>query len=302
MPTYHYKARDEEGRMISGSVDVVGEEELQKRLESSGFFLVKISKEKRSIFNEDIEKKLQRISLRDLYSITIQLGNTISTGVPLLASLDTIADSCRNQKLSSILSSVADDLRGGSSLSQALRRHPRVFSQFYTSMVELGESAGSLAKILNSLAGYIKKDMEIRQKILSALMYPVVLGVIGSGIVVYLLIHIMPQFVEIFAEEKAALPVPTLILLTVSNVLTKYWYMVLAVVAAAFMGFRLFIQNEFGRLTVDRLKLRIPILGNVFKKISAKRFIDGLYVLYGSGFPLLGALNIVKTMLSNRHL
>ena len=302
MPTYRYKARDDEGHLISGKVELSGEEELQHRIESSGFYLVEFTEERTSIFSDDISQKFQRVGLKDLYTFTVQLNNTVGTGVPLLTSLKTIIQGAKNRKLAGIIEEVINDLKSGSSLSGAFGKHPKVFSDFYVSMIELGESSGKLAQTIGSLASYIKKDMQIKARIMGALAYPIAVGFIGSGLVTYILVGIMPQFIDIFAKENAALPLPTKMLLFVSNAMTHYWYLVILAIIGIATGFKFFINTEEGRLLFDRLKLRIPAIGGVTKKICAKRFIDGLHLLYTSGFPLLGALNIVKSMISNKHL
>lgn len=301
MSIYQYKARDEEGRLISGRMDVAGEKELEKRLKNSGFFLVKFSLEKRSLLSKNIVREFLPVTLRDLYALTLQLANTISTGVPLLVSLCSIAEGCKNKKLETVLEKVTEDLRSGSPLSEALGKHPYVFSKFYTNMVKLGEASGTLPKILYGLAEYIKKEMEIKRRIVYAITYPVVLASIGTGLVIYVLTYIIPQFIQIFSEQKIPLPLPTLILLILSNLLVKYWYLFLLVLAGLVVSFRLFVLSDYTRLVIDRLKLRIPVIGEVLRKICAKRFIDGLYLLYTSGLPILEALNIVKSILRNRH-
>ena len=288
--------------MISGRMDVSGEEELQTRLESSGFFLVKFSLEKKPVLTQDLTKTFLPVTLRDLYTLTLQLANTVGTGVPLLVSLGSILRGCKSKKLATVLETVIEDLKSGSSFSEALGKHPSVFSKFYSSMVELGEASGTLPKILYSLAEYIKKEMEIKRRITFAAIYPALLTLIGTGLVAYILIYIMPQFVEIYVEQKAGLPLPTLMLFGLSNLLTKYWYLVLVVVAGIVVGLRLFGLSDYGRLTIDRLKLKIPVIGKVIKQICAMRFIDGLYLLYTSGLPILKALNIVKSIIRNRHL
>lgn len=302
MPTFFYKARDDEGHTISGKVDVLGEEELRKRLETSGFFLVSFKQAKKSLLTDDLAMKFQKVSLKDLYSFTLQLNNTVGTGVPLLTSLKTIVEGSKNKKLVRIMDEIITDLKGGSSLSKALAKHPKVFNEFYVSMVELGESSGKLAQTVGSLAQYIKKDMEIKHRIRAAMTYPMCVAFIGAGLISYILGYIMPQFIEIFSKEKVALPLPTIILLALSNVVTHYWWLLLLLIITMVVGFRYFSSTDVGRLFVDRLKLRLPVVGNVVRKICAKRFIDGLHLLYVSGFPLLGALNIVKSMLDNKHL
>ena len=301
MPIYKYKARDEEGRSFSGRIDVSGEEELQNRLESSGFFLVEFSLEKKSLLDADIAEKFLVVGLRNLYTLTLQLANIVDTGVPLLASLNSIVEGCRNRKLRAILKVVIKDLESGSSFAAALSKHPKVFSKFYTSMVELGEASGTLPKILSGLAEYIKKEMAIKRKIIFALSYPMFLTMVGTVLVIFVLTYIMPQFITIFTEEKIPLPLPTLILVTLSTMVTRYWYLLLVSLIGMVVGFRFFAQSNYGGLIVDRLKLRIPIMGEVIKKVCAKRFIDGLNLLYTSGLPILSALNTVKAIVRNRY-
>lgn len=202
MPTYQYKARGEEGRLITGRMSASSETELQSRLEKNGFYLVNCSIEKLNIFEEDIVNKFLPISLRSIYTITLQLANTVETGMPLLVSLRVIADNCKNKKLEHVLKSVIRDLESGSSFSEALVKHPSVFSKFYTSMVELGESSGTLPKVLTNVAEYIKKEIEVKRKIVSAMVYPIILSIVGISIVVYILTNILPTFIQIFLNQR----------------------------------------------------------------------------------------------------
>lgn len=302
MPTYQYKARDEEGRLISGRMDVSGEQELQDRLESSGFFLVKFNQERKDVMNEDIMKKFMPVTDQDLYALTVQLANTVSTGLPLLISLRSIADGCRNKKLVGVLESIIEDLKSGSSFSEALKRSPKVFSKFFTSMVELGETSGTLPKVLLNLSDYIKKEMEIKRKVMSAMAYPMVLVVVATGLVSYLLIHVMPQFVSIYSEEGLTLPLMTRLLIGFSAAFASHWYIIVIAVIGLVVGFRLFVRNEFGRAFVDKTILNLPLVGKVIKVHCTKRFVDGLYLLYSSGLPILKALHIVKSIIHNRYL
>ena len=169
-------------------------------------------------------------------------------------------------------------------------------------MVELGEASGTLPKILSNIAEYIKKEIEIKRKIVSAMVYPLILTIVGIGIVVYILTNILPVFIKIFIDAKVPLPLPTQILVFASNFLTRYWYILLALLIGAGVSFRFFVMTDYGRFTVDRLKLKVPLIGEILKKISAKRFIDSLNLLYTGGLPILSALNIVRSLLGNRSL
>jgi type IV pilus assembly protein PilC len=302
MPTYQYKARGEEGRLITGRMSASSETELQSRLERNGFYLVSSSVEKLNILEEDIVNRLLPITLRSLYTITLQLANTIETGMPLLVSLRVIADNCKNKKLEKVIKAVIRDLESGTSFSEALNKHPSVFSKFYVSMVELGEASGTLPKILSNIAEYIKREMEIKRKIVSAMVYPIILTIVGVSIVIYILTNILPVFIKIFMESKVELPLPTKMLIAISNVLTHHWHIIIAVLIGGVIAFRFFVKTDYGKFTVDKFKLKVWLLGEILKKISAKRFIDSLNLLYTGGLPILSALNIVRSILGNRAL
>ncbi|MFH1622239.1 MAG: type II secretion system F family protein [Candidatus Omnitrophota bacterium] len=302
MPTYIYKARDDEGRLITGKMEISSLEALQARLESCGFFLVESTMQKKSIFEEDIFKNIIPVTDKNIYALTLQLGNTVSSGVPLLTSVQSIIDATKNAKLKSVIENVRDDISGGIPLSQAMRKHPSIFSQFYTGMLHLGESSGKLSKTLYALADYIKKDMEIKNRILAAISYPVTIFVLGLGIVSYLLIYVMPQFIEIFESQHVALPLPTQLLLVASHIVTNFWYLIVAFVVAIIAGYNMLMRISYFRLIVDQFKLKIPVIGQVVKKISIKSFIDGLYLLYSSGLPIISALNIVRSLVRNKHI
>jgi len=302
MPIYQYKARDNEGRLITGRMDVSSEEELTRRLENFGFFLVSFSLEKTNVFSVDISKFFKKITLRTLYTFTIQLANMLNAGVSILAALHSIREGSKNHKFIAVLEKIIDDLKSGSSFSGALSKHPKIFSQFYINMVELGEASGSLAKMLYSISGYIKKNLEIRRKISGAIVYPIVLLVVGIAIVAYILVYIMPKIVEVFIEEKAALPLPTQILINLSRFLQLYWHYLLLGLIGIFVALRSFNLTTTGRMILDQYKLKIPAVGQVIKKVCVKRFVDGLYLLYTGGLPILKALDIVKATLNNKYL
>lgn len=302
MPTYQYKARGEEGRLVTGRMSASSETELQSRLERNGFYLVSSSVEKLNVLEEDIINKLLPISLRSIYTITLQLSNTVETGMPLLVSLRVIADNCKSKKLEQVLKTIIKDLESGTSFSEALNKHPKIFTKFYISMVELGEASGTLPKILNNIAEYIKREIEIKRQVVSAMVYPIILSLVGTGIVVYILTSILPVFIKIFEESKVSLPLPTIILVTLSKFLINYWYILIGILFGGIIAFRFYVKTEYGRFTVDKWKLKVPLIGEILKKISAKRFIDSLNLLYTGGLPILSALNIVREILGNRSL
>jgi len=302
MPTYQYKARDDQGRLITGKVDAASEGELRKRLDSSGLMLVQFSLQQRDVLNEDFIQRYLPVSLKQLYTVTLQLANTTESGVPLLESLRSIIEGCPSKKLVVALKSIMGHIETGKTFTEALSLHTDIFSNFYIRMVELGEAAGTLPKILFGLADYIKREMEIKRRVTLAMIYPAIICLVGSSLVGYILINIMPQFVEIFLQEGVELPMQTKILLGFSSFLINYWYIMLAIVVFLFVGLKSLASSEKGRLAIDTGMLKVPIISKFIKKICSTRFLDGLYLLYTSGLPIIKALGIVKAIVHNKYL
>ncbi len=299
MPNYIYKVRDAEGKFITGKISYADEEGLRQKLEDMGFFVISIFKEKKNALQEDVVGALIPIGIKEILTLTIQLANTIEAGVPLLTSLQTIVQETKHKKLSQVLEGIIRDLKSGSSLSEALSKYPKVFSPFYVNMVQLGENTGNLPQVLYRLAEYIKRQAEIRRKVISALIYPAIISVVAITLIVFILVKIMPQFIKIFKEENIVLPVQTQILLFLSNLFTRYWYILAGLVAGTFIGFRFLKASPFGRLLIDKAKLHLPLFGKLFSKVYMNRFIEALSVLYNSGLPIMRALRIVEDVIGN---
>jgi len=302
MPIYTYKARDDEGRLLTGRIEALNEEDLQIKLKNTGFLLTHFSKEKGNFLKEDILQRFNSINSKDKYTLTLQLANTIDAGVPIMSALTSIIEGCRNKKMATVLEEVRNDLKSGVSFSGALGKHPRVFSKFFVSMLELGENSGTTARVLYELAEYIKRDMDIGQRIISAVMYPIILVCVATALLVFILTSIMPKFVAVYVEANVPLPLPTLILLALSKFLTQYWYMVLICIGGAVTIIRIIAATKIGRLKIDRLKLRLPLLGSLFRKLCIYQFIQALHLLYNSGLPVMSALRIVEEVVNNREM
>jgi len=302
MPTYRYKARDEQGRLITGKVDVATEEELRKRLDSSALILVQFSQLKRDILNEDFIQRYLPVTLKQLYTVTLQLANTTEAGVPLLDSLRSIIEGCSSKKLVVALKSIVKDLESGKNFTEALSKHRHIFTEFYIRMVELGETAGTLPTVFFGLADYIKREMEIKRRVILAMIYPAILSLVGTFLVGHILINIMPQFIEVFIQEGIDLPIQTKILIGLSNFIINYWYLMLMIVAVIMISLWTLAKSDRGRLAIDKGMLKLPIISGFIRKICSTRFLDGLYLLYTSGLPILKALEIVKAIVHNKAL
>jgi len=232
----------------------------------------------------------------------VQLANTLDAGVPLLDSLRSIIEGCSSKKLAEALRSIVNDLESGKNFTDSLSAHTNIFSNFYIRMVELGETTGTLPKVFFGLADYIKREMEIKRRVILAMIYPAILSLVGVFLVGHILVNIMPQFIEVFIQENIEFPIQTKILIGLSNFIINYWYLMLMIVAGIILSFLTLAKSERGRLAIDRGILKIPIASGFIKKICSTRFLDGLYLLYTSGLPILKALGIVKAIVHNKHL
>ena len=302
MPIYSYKARDEEGRLLTGRIEADNEGDLQVKLKNLGFLLTYFAVERQNILKEDILQRFRSITLKDKYTLTVQLANTIDAGVPIMSALSSIIEECRNKKLTTVLEDIRQDLKSGFSFSGAMAKHPKVFSKFFIGMLELGENSGRTASVLYEMAEYIKREMDIKQRVISVIIYPAILASVAIILVTYILTYIMPKFVEIYASARIDLPLPTRVLIELSNLLTHYWYILIGIIAAIDVGMRLIAATKVGRLRLDHFKLRMPIFGNLFRKLCIYQFIQALYLLYNSGLPIMSALQIIEEVVQNKEM
>ena len=264
-----------------------------------GYFIINIGPEKQGLYKKDILEGFRRVSARDYLFLTIHLRHAVDAGMPILRSLNTIAEEIKSLKLKSALRAVSRDLAGGSSFSDALRKHPKVFNDFFVNMVAAGETSGQLGYVLEKIGIHFEKQNEFRQKIVSSLAYPAFLAVISIGVVTLITVYIMPKFVDLFESAEAALPLPTTILITISYVITNYWYYIIGTVVCLSLALKTYIGTRAGRFRVDAIKLKLPLFGMLFKKIYITNFLRTLATLYNSGIPILTALRVVEGTIGN---
>jgi type IV pilus assembly protein PilC len=226
----------------------------------------------------------------------------VNSGLPILRALAILSEQTQNKELAKILVEVRMAVEQGSSLSGALEKHPKAFNDLFVSMVRAGETGGVLDDVLLDLADMIEKEVELRRRIKSAMTYPVVVLVMVMGIMAIMLLFIVPQFETIYADLGSKLPMPTRILLAVSDAVRTYWWMVLGVTIAGLWFFRRYKKTPEGRLRVDQLKLKTPVFGPLFHKVALARFASTFGMLLKSGVPILQAMDIVKDTVNNKVL
>ena len=308
MPVYAYKGLNAKGRNVGGIIDADTPKTARLKLRKSGIYPTDLNEEneqKKTSAAEivrtqfDIRTVFERITPQDLALITRQLATLVGAGLPLVDCLGALVEQVDGARQKRILSQVRQGVVEGRTLADAMKAHPRVFNDLYVNMVRAGEASGALDLVLMRLADYTERAAQLRNKVRSALTYPVVAGLVSGGILFFLLSYVVPKVTRIFAETKQELPTMTVILLAISHVASEYWWLILGVLVAVVIGVRVSIRTPTGRLRFDRAQLRIPYFGKLLKKVALARFARTLSTLLLGGIPLLQSLEIVKHVVNN---
>ena len=298
MGSFEYLAKDKNGHAISGIVEAASEQEVVRILHKKEFIVisVKLSKKK----NQGKERSLGKVRLDDLVVFSRQLATMIDAGIPLVQALGILAEQVENKFLQSVLNQVRKDIEGGMSFCDALARHPNVFSDLFINMTRAGEASGMLDEVLDRLATYLEKTAALTRKVKSSLIYPAVVISMAIIITAFLLIKVVPTFSSIFEVLGGRLPLPTLILIAVSNMLRKMFVFIVLVLVALVIIFKRYIATEKGRIQFDTLLLRLPVLGMLFRKVAVAKFARTFSTLVKSGVSVLNALEIVARTAGNK--
>jgi len=299
MPVYSYVARDVKGQLVTGSTAGADVTIVRRELRENGLFVVALSQQRESESLGARWARMRGVKLADLVIFSQQLATMVGAGLPIVECLHELIEETENQALRMALVQIIQDILAGSTLSQALARHPRIFSELFVALVQAGEVGGVLEHTLASIAENLDKEQELREKVKSAFVYPAVVMVVATGVVAFMLLVIIPVFQRVYAQFHANLPAPTLALIAVSNFLTHYWWIALAGLAGLVVGFRSFIRTDKGRRIWDRTKLRLPLFGKLIRKIVVTRFVRTLGALVNAGVPMLAALHTAARVAAN---
>jgi len=301
MPTtYAYKVRDKAGKVHSGTLDADNTALVANRLRQMGYVPIAIDKKGASVKREiAIPGITNRVKLKDIAVFSRQFATMINSGLTLLRALSILVVQTESKYFSSVIDALRSDIQSGSSLSQAMGRHPKQFNRLYVAMVRAGETGGNLDITLNELATTIEKQVELRGKIRSALAYPGMVMAMVLCILTAMLVFIVPIFKKMYDSLQGTLPLPTRILVGVSNIFVHAFpFVILAVIGAVF-GYRRWVRTAAGRQTRDRLFLRVPVFGGLVRKTAMTRFASTLATLLSSGVPVLESLEITSETVGN---
>ena len=303
MPQFAYKGRTARGDAVSGNLEAASQDAVANQLMNSGVTPIEISETRieADIF-ADLRKHFGgRVHISDLVLFCRQMYTLMKSGVPIIRSINSLADSTRNQGLSDALRDVVTNLESGRDLSTSMARHPKVFSTLIISIVQVGESSGQLDLAFLQLSNYLELEKDTRERIKAAIRYPaMVMFAIGVAIAV-INIFVIPAFAGVYKGFGAELPWATQVLIATSNFSVAYWPYMLAALIFAFAGANAYVKTENGRYRWDKLKLRIPIVGGIISRALLGRFARSFAMAMRSGVPLIQTLTVVARAVDNEY-
>lgn len=301
MPMFAYTARGRDGKKQKGTQTADTRQALTQLLQARGLTPETVQEVTRASRMSMAKGKVgKKVKATDLLIFTRQLSTIVSAGLPLLQGLDILSEQTDDVNFAAVIASIGQDVEAGESFSNALGRYPRVFPDLYAAMVRAGEAGGDLDGVLLQLADYLEATEELKRRIKSAMTYPVVAFSMILLIAAGLIIWVVPQFAEIFSSFGRQLPAPTRALIATSAILRSWKAVVIAgVLVAGIVGARLYVRTPNGRYALDRVKLRLPVFGPLFRKVAISRFARTLSTLTASGVAILQALEIVERTAGN---
>ena len=295
--TYEYRVRDPLGNVLNGTIEATGADDASQQLRRDGFQILEIEEaddDSGGLFG-------RRVSKADVIYVTSQLAIMVDTGITLSTALAGIVEQEENPTLRKVLVDLKESVEGGEDFSAALAQHPKLFNRTYVSLVKASEATGSLGSMLERIASYLRKEVETRGKVRAAMAYPAVMMLLACGVTIFLLTYILPKFTPLFKSKGTQLPKPTLIMMTLSDVMLGYWYLWAGALILSIVGYTVAKRTESGRRFLDFVKINLPILGPMFRKVTISRSIRTLGTMLSSGVSVLDSLRLCGDVSGNYH-
>ncbi|MDW7644146.1 MAG: type II secretion system inner membrane protein GspF [Desulfuromonadales bacterium] len=305
MPLFEYTGFDARGKKVNGVIEASGKKLGLQKLREQGIYATDLKEEKTGR-GEKAKRSLtlfkSSVSTMELAAATRQMATLLGAGLPLDETLQTVSSQLENPTLGRTLSRVREEVVRGESLHQSLASEGRVFPELYVNMIEVGENSGTLEQVLQRLADFLEEQVRMKSRLRAALAYPILMALIGSGVLVFLVTFVVPKVTRMLEDLGQSLPWPTLLLIRGSDLLVDYAWLILALLAAAVFAFLRYRRTERGRWQLHRLALSIPVVGRLNLLVATSRFARTLGTLLQSGLPLLAALDITRNLLQNQLL
>ena len=304
MPVYEYSALDRAGKNVTGIIDADSTVAARQKLRASGKFPVQVKETTSKAKTEEAASLsslaiFNRVTDEEIHALTRQLATLLGAGIPLVGALDALMEQTASAPFKKIIAQIKESVNEGNSLTHSLSRHPKLFSNIYINMVRAGEASGSLDVVLERLAEFGEHQQALKSRLTSALVYPIFMAIIGTAVLFFLVSFVVPNITRVFTDMKQVLPLPTIILIWFSDFMRSFWWTLLLGVVAVIMGIRKAIKTPKGQYFWDRMKLRLPVLGPLNRRIALSRFGRTLGSLLQSGVPLITSLQIVRNIVNN---
>lgn len=306
MPLFIYKASEPSGKIVKASLEAADEAGAAGRIQELGLIPIRISPAgtQRRVLKWNASESMQwlfgRVTGKDLMLFTQDLSNLLEAGLPVDRSLSILSTITEKPKLRAIVGDILKTVQGGAYLSDALAKYPKVFSDFYVNMVRAGEAGGVLEDVLKRLGVYLENAQELKDFIKSAMVYPVFLIAVSGISIIILITYVIPKFAVIFNDMGTEIPLSSRMLLDFSYFLRSYWWAVIGVVFLAGLAFQRYKRSPKGRVAIDRLKLRLPLVGSIVRQVEVARFARTMGTLIRSGVPILQGVDLIANILDNR--
>ena len=301
MPVYQWTGINRANVKVKGEMDAPNPEAVSQSLRRQRIEPKKIKKKPKDLF-ENVAMFQPKVTEKDIVLFTRQFATMIDAGLPLVQCLEILSDQADNKTFKTVLQAIKTDVEGGATFADALKKHPKIFDNLFVNLVAAGEVGGILDTILNRLAVYIEKSMKLKKKVKGALVYPLVVTIVGVGVVAVLLLFVIPVFEKMFVDMGQDLPGPTQVIVDLSKWLRKYILFIIALSIVLYIVYNRLTRNDKIQEAVDEIKLRVPIFGDLIRKVSVARFTRTLGTMIQSGVPILDGLDIVAKTAGNMRI
>lgn len=301
MAVYEYKGVSAEGRDLKGAIDAETIKAAGAKLKRLGIFPTEIIEERHKRLGKEIDffRLFERVRLQDIAILTRQAATLTNAGIPIVDALNAIAEQEEKVELKGIISGIREKVREGSSFAEALKGYPKHFSGLYVNMIMAGEASGALDAVLMRLADFLDNQIKMRNRIRTILAYPLLMTVVGIGVLSFIFIYVLPKVTRVFEDMRQTLPLLTRVLISLSNLMRGYWWLIILLIAGAVFYIRRRLRTPEGMMRFDGLIIRLPVFGKLFRMIAVSRFTRTLGTLLKNGVPAILSFDIVKNVVNN---
>lgn len=303
MAIFNYKGVDKSGKELKATISAEGLNAAKQKVRAMGIMLIEINEQTSSSLKKSSSMSFgSGVSVADLALMTRQLATLLKAKIQVVEAFSALVDQTENPRLKITLSEIRSKVNEGSSLAKALSDYPKIFDTVYINMVDAGEASGTLEVVLLRLADFTESQLKLRNKIKSAMTYPVIMMGAGGAMIMLIFIVVIPKISKIFINMKRELPLQTKVSIAISNFMVNYWWLVIVGFIGLWMSFKRYINTEAGRAKFDSVVLKLPIVGEIVTMINVSRFCSTLATLLQSSVPILSAMKIVSNLVSNVHM